>query len=421
MKKVIVPSHIHEAKISLPSSKSLSHRALICAALADGASVIHSLSESEDIQATISLLQHAGARFEQKGKDLIVHGISHMDYDGSLLDCSESGSTLRFLIPLFSLQEQAAVFTGHGRLMARPQSVYADLYHHQGLIFEQKAEQIIVQGPLHSGTYSIRGDVSSQFISGLLFALPLLDEDSDLAILPPFESASYVGLTIQALQRSGIRIDQCGLHLHIPGKQKYHPIDCTVAGDDSQMAFFAEAALIQHVPLNLLNLDHASRQGDHVIIPLAEKMGGTVTEIPGGYHICGQADKAAPMIDLADCPDLGPALFAMASQCQGKTVFTHCARLRMKESDRIACMEEEMRKLGCEISSDEDTVTVIGRTEVTGNCTIHGHQDHRIVMALAILAMIADGPVTIEGAEAVRKSYPDFFIDLAETGGIIHD
>lgn len=421
MKKVIVPSRIHDAEIVLPSSKSLSHRALICAALADGMSVIHSLSESEDIQATISLLQHAGACFEQKGKDLIVHGISKMNYDGSLLDCGESGSTLRFLIPLFSLLDQPAVFSGHGRLMARPQNVYADLYREQGIVFEQKSDRIMVRGPLSSGTYQIRGDVSSQFISGLLFALPLLADDSDLEILPLFESASYVGLTIQALQRSGIRIDQTDLHFHIPGKQKYQPIDCTVEGDDSQLAFFAEAALIQHVPLDLLNLDHASKQGDHVIIRIAESMGGTVKEIPGGYRISGQIGRTAGKIDLADCPDLGPALFAMASQCHGRTVFMHCARLRMKESDRIACMEEEMKKLGCDISSDADTVTVLGQTKVTGSCTVQGHQDHRIVMALAVLASIADGPVTIEGAEAVRKSYPDFFADLAETGVIIHD
>lgn len=420
MNKIIIPGKIRTAQIEIPSSKSLSHRALITASLADGISIIHHLAENNDTQATMSLMQKAGATFEKRGDDLYVHGIRKMDYDGSVLDCGESGSTLRFLIPIFSLSSQGAAFTGHGKLMERPQSVYEEIFQKQGLSFQKQEDSLFVKGPLQSGTYQLRGNVSSQFISGLLFALPLLKGDSTIEVLPPFESASYVGLTMEALKRSGIQIAQEGLIFHIPGGQVYQLIDCTVEGDDSQMAFFAEEALIHHVPLDVLNIRHDSHQGDAVIVHIVRSLGGQAEEISNGYrftgtHLCGT------VIDLADCPDLGPALFALASQCEGKTTFLNAGRLRVKESDRIACMEEEMQKLGCKISSQESTVTVQGRTAVHGNVTVNGHNDHRIVMALAVLASIADGPVTIEGSEAVKKSYPDFFADLKKTGVNVHD
>jgi len=420
MKKTVVPGKCVPSEIVLPSSKSLSHRALITASLAKGTSVIHALAENNDTQATISVMKKAGACFETKGKDLIVHGIREMAYDGSILDCGESGSTLRFLIPLFSLSSHPAVFTGHGKLMERPQTVYEEIFHQQHLPFEIQDGQLHLCGPLQSGNYTCKGDVSSQFISGLLFALPLLAGDSTLDVLPPFESASYVGLTMDALKRSGVKIQQEENHFFIPGNQTYAPIDCTVEGDDSQMAFFAELALIQKVPVDVLNLRHDSKQGDHVIVEIVQKLGGTVTEIENGYRFAGGLLHGAA-IDLADCPDLGPALFALATQCEGTTTFVHADRLRMKESDRIACMEEELQKLGCQMCSDGGTVTIQGRTTIHCNVTLNGHNDHRIVMALAVLATCGDGPVEIQGSEAVNKSYPNFFTDLERTGIRVHD
>lgn len=420
MKKIIVPGKIMPAQISIPSSKSLSHRALITAALADGVSVIHSLAENNDTRATLSIMEKAGASFTKEGNDLIVHGMHQMSYDGSVLDCGESGSTLRFLIPLFSLSAEEAVFTGHGKLMERPQNVYEEIYAKQGLLFQKINEELHVKGPLQSGTYALQGNVSSQFISGFMFALPLLAGDSVIEVKPPYESASYVGLTMDALKRSEIQVEQEGLSYRIKGQQVYQPIDCTVEGDDSQMAFFAMEALIHHVPLDVLNIRHDSRQGDHVIVGLVKRMGGQAEEIENGYRFDG-AILHACVIDLADCPDLGPALFALASQCEGETTFINAGRLRVKESDRIACMEEEMRKLGCVISSKDSTVTVQGKTAVHGGAVLNGHNDHRIVMALSVLASIADQPVTIEGSEAVNKSYPDFFLDLQKTGVNVHD
>lgn len=404
-----------DAQVSIPSSKSLSHRALICAGLADGESVILHPALNKDTEATMRAMTCLGASFENQDGNIVVHGVNGKPvYNHQKADCGESGSTLRFLIPVAALLKDEVVFTGHGRLMQRPQSVYEDLFHKAGLLFTKKEDGLHVRGPLQAGRYSVRGDVSSQFISGLLFALPLCKDDSIIRIQPPFESSSYVNLTLNALLKAGVSVQKGDLVYMIPGSQSYHPIHEKIEGDDSQMAFFAELALIQNRPVKVVNMSHESQQGDHVIIDLVRKLGGSVTEIEDGY--CFEGDRLhGTTIDLADCPDLGPALFALASQCEGETVFTHCERLRIKESDRIAAMEEEMTKLGCDIHSDKDTVTVKGKTQIKGNVVLNGHNDHRIVMALSMLATLGND-VVITDAQAVSKSYPEFFQDLSGIG-----
>lgn len=403
------------ASVTLPSSKSLSHRALIVASLASGDSFIKGITESKDTKATISVLEHLGISFEKNESGILVHGCGgNLKYDGGILDCNESGSTLRFLIPLAALLEEEITFTGHGRLMERPQSVYEKLFSENGIKFQKQDSLLHVKGPLRGGNYKIHGDVSSQFISGLLFALPLCKEDSVIEILPPFESASYVQLTLDALERAEIHCEMNGYQITIPGNQTYHNADCVVEGDDSQMAFFAELSLVQKKAVRVLNVNHDSHQGDHVILDFVQKMGGHVQEIENGYAFSCEKLVGTEM-SLADCPDLGPALFSLATQCEGKTVFTHCERLRIKESDRIAVMEEELQKLGCIIFSDGGTVTVIGPTKLKENVVLNGHNDHRIVMCLSMLATITNG-IVIEGCEAVEKSYPAFFDDLKKMG-----
>ncbi len=405
----------NNASVTLPSSKSLSHRALITAALAKGISYIHGVSSSKDIQATISVLEHLGVVFEQKDNTIIVHGNGgKLQYDQEILDCNESGSTLRFMIPLAALCNELISFTGHGRLMERPQSVYESLFEEKQILFKKEDSILNVQGPLKGGEFTVHGDVSSQFITGLLFALPLCNQDSVIHIVPPFESASYITLTIDALKKACIQIEQNGLDFYVPGNQNYQPIDCTVEGDDSQMAFFCELALTQNKDVRILNLNHDSHQGDHVILDFVKQMGADIKEIENGYQIIPN-QLHATTISLADCPDLGPALFALATQCEGTTTFEHCERLRIKESDRIAAMEEELRKLGCEIHSDDGTVIVNGPTVLKRNVTLQGHNDHRIVMALSMLALLTDD-VVIQGCEAIQKSYPQFFDDLKNMG-----
>lgn len=403
------------ASVTLPSSKSLSHRALITAALAEGDSFIEGIDPSKDTEATINVLEHFGVSFEEKENGILVHGCGgKIVYDLQLVDCNESGSTLRFLIPIAALQQEEVTFTGHGKLLERPQSVYEEIFNEKNLFFYKDHNQICLRGPLQGGSYTLKGNVSSQFISGLLFALPLCREDSIIHILPPFESASYVTLTLDALKKAGIQAEMDEMDIRIKGSQTYQPIHTRVEGDDSQTAFFAELACISAVPLKVLNLNHDSHQGDHVILDIIRSLGGKVEEIENGYAI--EADQLrACQIDLADCPDLGPALFALASQCEGTTVFHHCERLRIKESDRIACMEEELKKLGCQIESDGGEVRVTGKTAIRDHVILNGHNDHRIVMALSILATLAND-ITIIGAEAVEKSYPQFFNDLRKLG-----
>lgn len=417
MNVLIRPGMKEGRPVRLPSSKSISHRSLIAAALSDGDSVIHNLVANKDTEATMRCLAQLGAVFTYKDDHtLCVRGIrSFSAYDGSVVDCGESGSTLRFLIPLFSLTGREVIFTGHGKLMSRPQAVYEELFRSRGLLFCQEGEFLRVRGALTPGDYAVKGNISSQFISGLLFALPLLKGPSSIKVIPPYESRSYVGLTEDILESAGIRFADEGNTIRIEGNDSYRLVRSDVEGDASQAAFFAELALVSHRPVRVLGISHKSRQGDHVIVSLFESFGGRSVPIEGGYRF--EADRIVPSsVDLADCPDLGPALFACAAGAQGDTVFHNCQRLRIKESDRIAAMQEELEKMGARVIDQGNTVTVRGTGHIKGNVTLQGHNDHRIVMALAALSAAADGPVTIQGAQAVEKSYPSFFEDLSAAG-----
>ena len=414
---VIHPGRAEGSPVSIPGSKSMSHRALIAAALSDQDTVITGLVENKDTEATMRCLAHLGASFEaQDDGRMLVHGIGNrFSYDGAVIDCGESGSTLRFLIPLFSLTNETVTFTGHGKLMSRPQTVYEELFRKQGLHFETTEDTLTIRGALKPDACTVRGDISSQFISGLLFALPLLKGDSNITVLPPYESRSYVGLTMDVLEKAGITFEETGDTIYIPGNQNYRADTLHVEGDDSQAAFFAVLALTGQKPVIVKNMAHESRQGDHVIISLIEQAGGTAEPMEGGYAFLPGSVKAFTA-DLADCPDLGPVLFALAAIAEGTSVFTHCGRLRIKESNRIAAMKEELGKLGVSVQEDGDTVTIEGVPVIRGGVTLDGHNDHRIVMALSVLAVRAEEPVTIHGAEAITKSYPNFFEDLRIAG-----
>lgn len=418
MNVTVSKGNLHDFSVCLPASKSLSHRALIAAGLSSTECRLHHVADNNDTSATMHALKMRGASFTKDGEDWLVHGCSHGAIPVQPIDCGESGSTLRFLIPLFAAQPGTAAFTGHGRLMQRPQSVYADLFAKQGLRFEKQGDILYAEGPLSCGTYQAAGDVSSQFISGLLFALPLLPGESRIIVSEPFESESYVGLTLDILHKAGIRVNRQGNTFTVPGNQTYHMPAYTVPGDDSQAAFFAALALISGKDGDILNMDHDSHQGDHVILDHMRAFGAEVSEIPNGYHIHA-ADPHGAVIDLGDCPDLGPMEFAMAACVRGDSTFLHAGRLRIKESDRIACMKEEMAKLGCMLEDDGDTVYVHGGKGALRPSAVLGHNDHRIVMALSILAACSEQPITIEDAQAVNKSYPDFYQDLARTGAKI--
>ena len=401
--------------LAAPPSKSMAHRAVLCAALADGESRLTGLAHSQDIDATLAAAAALGAQVEAGESWARIAGAAPLQAPAAPVDCCESGSTLRFLIPLAALTGRPVAFTGRGRLMQRPQSVYQELFASQGLRFEQEGDTLTVAGPLRPGCFSLAGDVSSQFISGLLFALPLLDGDSRLCLKPPVESRSYIEMTRAAQSRFGVAsawLDE--YTLAVPGGQAYRPRDMAIEGDWSQAAFPAALGVLAG-DVTVTGLEPGTLQGDAVILDILRRCGGRAEAVPGGVRFQKSALHGTK-IDLADCPDLGPILMALGLLCEGETVITNAGRLRLKESDRIAAMEQELRKLGGRIESDGGTVTIRRSALHAPAGPLWGHNDHRVVMSLTVLAAAAGLPVQIDGAEAVAKSWPGFFAAVRQLG-----
>ncbi len=407
--------------VSAPPSKSMAHRAVLCSALAKGTSHIENLEFSKDISATLAAAGQLCARVESGPTDALVEGLGHFRPVAGPVDCCESGSTLRFLIPLASLTGQSITFVGRGRLMERPQSVYETLYREQNLHFEQANGQLTVAGSLRGGEYTLAGNVSSQFISGLLFALPLLAGDSTLHLIPPVESRSYIEMTRAAQAAFGVTshwLDDTTLC--IPGGQQYHPCDYIVEGDYSQAAFLAVLGAVKG-GITLTGLAAGTLQGDAVILDILRRCGAKFTRTEAGL-VFEQAPLHGVDIDLADCPDLGPVLMVLGLLCEGTTVIRNAERLRIKESDRIAAMEAELRACGGVLSSEGGTITVQGCKPRfhAPETPLSGHNDHRVVMSLTVLALAADIPLAINEAEAVQKSWPHFFDALKPLGVEVH-
>ena len=403
--------------ITAPPSKSMAHRAVLCAALAEGRSHITNLEFSKDISATLGAAGQLCAEVRTGPADAVMEGLGRFTPLTAPVDCCESGSTLRFLIPIASLTGQAVTFTGRGRLMERPQSVYETLYREQNLRFEQSSAGLTVEGALTPGDYTLAGNVSSQFISGLLFALPLLDGDSTLHLLPPVESRSYIDMTRSVQAAFGVSsrwMDETTLFL--PGNQHYHACDYTVEGDYSQAAFPAVLGAVCG-GVTITGLRPETLQGDAVILDILRRCGAKFTRTAEGLRF-----EKAPLhgvdIDLADCPDLGPVLMVLGLLCEGTTVIRNAERLRLKESDRIAAMEAELRACGGVLESAGGTITVQGCADHlhAPEAPLHGHNDHRVVMSLAVLALCTGLPLTVDDAEAIQKSWPHFFTAIRPLG-----
>ena len=408
--------------VSAPPSKSMAHRAVLCSALAKGTSHIENLEFSKDISATLAAAGQLCARVESGPADALVEGLGHFRPVFGPVDCCESGSTLRFLIPLASLTGQSITFVGRGRLMERPQSVYETLYRKQNLHFEQANGQLTVAGSLRSGEYTLAGNVSSQFISGLLFALPLLGGTSTLHLLPPVESRSYIDMTRSVQAAFGVTsrwVDETTLE--IPGGQAYRPCDYTVEGDYSQAAFPAVLGAVTG-GVALTGLAEPTLQGDAAILDILRRCGADFSRTEQGI-VFRKAPLHGTDIDLADCPDLGPVLMVLGLFCEGQTVIRNAERLRIKESDRIEAMETELRKCGGVLSSAGGTITIEGCAGAlhAPNGVLSGHNDHRVVMSLSVLALAAGLRLPIDGAEAVTKSWPNFFTAIKPLGAEVED
>ncbi len=393
-----------------PPSKSQAHRALIAAALAHGESVISNVALSQDIEATIRCLGELGAQFRREGGGIAVQGMGanvmsplrRMAYPR--LDCGESGSTLRFLIPIALAVRGGGVFTGHGRLMERPLTPYFDLFDEKDIFYEYKDGALTVAGMLTPGTYQLPGNVSSQFFTGLLFALPLVNGPSAVIPTTPLESEGYIQMTLQVMAHFGVEFP---VSMSLPpqyypqGNQTYRAADFAVEADWSQAAFWYAAQALGN-PVTVEGMAPDSVQGDRVITDLALQLSG-----PGAVEL-----------DISGCPDLAPPLAAMAALRAGKTTrLTNAARLRMKESDRLASVTAALSALGAEVKEGPDFLEIRGKDALAGGVKVDSFNDHRIAMMAAIAAARCINPVTINGAECVAKSYPNFWEEYKRLGG----
>ncbi|MBR5109025.1 MAG: 3-phosphoshikimate 1-carboxyvinyltransferase [Clostridia bacterium] len=397
MQVTIEPGRLSGCIPRLPSSKSHVHRLLIAAALSKDATRIYYHRDNADISATAQCLKSCGVRVEKREECFQMRG--PMQVPAGEMDCGESGSTLRFLLPLCACLEGTSRLIGRGRLPARPNGPLLSALREHGTVIAGDYLPLSVGGGLRAGTFALPGDVSSQYFTGLLFALPLLCGDSELVYTSPLESKPYVELTLSVLRQFGIAVEETGSGWRVPGKQAYaSPGEVYAEADWSAAAFWLAAdALGSAVAVSGLN--GASCQGDKAVENLLRQIGGE--------------------IDVSQTPDLMPILSAAAAASPGKTTrITGAARLRLKESDRLTAMAEAIRALGGYAEELADGLSVHG-TALKGG-TVDGKNDHRVVMSAAIAATACQGPVTLLGAEAVDKSYPDFWNDFAQMGGRIH-
>lgn len=398
---IIKPSNLHGEIKAIPS-KSMAHRLLVLAALADRATDISCPELSRDIEATVSCLRAMGAGIEH------INGVFHVEPIKSVtanaqLDCGESGSTLRFLLPVVCALGGGAEIRMQGRLPQRPLSPLLDVLAAHGAEFSRDEDDVLhVSGKLSSGEYSIRADITSQFVSGLLFALPLLEGESSLELTGSVESAGYIDMTRQAQKAFGVEFAAEGKCYTIPANVRYiSPGEAIVEGDWSNSAFWFAADCLSKGEIKVTGLDEASLQGDKAVIELIELI-----------------RQGSCKIDVKNIPDLVPVLSVVAAVGKGKTEFTNAGRLRTKESDRLAAIRRMLISLGAECVEKEEGLIVYGQPKLRGG-VVGGENDHRIVMSAAVAAIVCESPVRISSAEAVEKSYPGFFEDYRKLGGEI--
>jgi 3-phosphoshikimate 1-carboxyvinyltransferase len=457
-------------EIIVPPSKSLSHRAIICAGLAEGVSVIDNLVMSEDIKATLEGMAAFGAEVEfigpgphRPGEPYLVNikgnaGVAAQCRDTAgrpdagaqyrIINCRESGSTLRFLIPLACVDRgggvhaeevaAGATFTGEGKLVQRPLDAYYEIFQSQGISYNTTGGRLplTVKGALKPGVFRVRGDISSQFISGLMFALPFLDGDSAIEVTTALQSRGYVELTLDVLETFGIEVKNDGFkRFFIRGNQRYKSTNYRVEGDYSQAAFWMAAGVLDG-GIKCSGLSLNSAQGDRAIIDIIRQMGGNIRtgsakadggEAGSGPDGAGEKQdlsfvEALPSatcgttMDASQCPDLVPVLAVLGALSRGVTRIVNAKRLRIKESDRLKAVSTELNKLGAKVAELEDGLIIEGKETLRGG-RVDSWNDHRIAMALAVASIKCTQPVIITGSGAVKKSYPHFWRDFSSLGG----
>lgn len=405
MNITITPTPLHGI-IRPPASKSQAHRLIIAAALAEGESLISHVDVSQDISATLRAMKALGAEYVwTDDHSLRIRGVPGFHRCSEPLDCGESGSTLRFLIPVALAVAGGATFRGRGRLMERPQEPYFNIFQEKSILWDKAGDTLTVSGTLTPGLYILPGDISSQFVTGLLYALPLLEGDSFIRLSSPLQSSGYVDMTLAVLRHFGVAVKITSEGWFVPGNQKYQPIDSSVEADFSQSGFFFAMAGMGS-DLKITGLSGDSAQGDKIVVPYMEKLNGA-----------GEVT-----LDVRECPDLVPPLAARAALRPGQiTRIVGAERLRIKESDRLKAVTAVLGAMGADIIEHPDALTIRGKETLPGGVTVDSWNDHRIAMMAAAAATKCLSPVTVLGAECVGKSYPRFWEDYEALGGMISE
>lgn len=409
-----------KGQVVIPPSKSLSHRAIIAAGLSEGGKV-ENLVLSQDIIATTQCMEALGARYKETQSDYLVKGITYpIHCQRTTFDCHESGSTLRFMIPIAMMGDKEIVFTGKGKLITRPLDPFIDIFDKQNISYEYNdALPLTINGTLQPDTFYIPGDISSQFITGLLYTLPLLEADSEIIMTSLLESKGYIDLTIEVLQAFGIYIEnQDYKRFIIPGKQKYIGRNYRIEGDYSQVAFWLVAGLISG-EITCLDMYKNSSQGDKEVVEIIQRMLGNLVIENDRIHV-KKSETKPTIIDASQCPDIIPVLTVLAAVTPGITKVINAKRLRIKECDRLHAITTELNALGADVKELEEGLIIHGKSTLKGG-VVKGWNDHRIVMSLVVASLACENAVYIEGCEAIQKSYPHFFDHFKSLGGIFDE
>ncbi|MEG1264309.1 MAG: 3-phosphoshikimate 1-carboxyvinyltransferase [Clostridia bacterium] len=422
MAKVRIYPGTLSGTIAAPPSKSQAHRALVLAALSRGAVNVGPIEESDDVRATLMGISALGAHLTKLSGNLVrVNGLDAKRHRApALIDCRESGSTLRFLLPASLAVGSGAHFVGRGRLGQRPMRPYEDLCRAQDILYERGSGSgldLTVSGKLKSGEIALPGDISSQFVSGLLMALPLVSGQSRIKLVGPIESKGYIDMTLRMMAAFGAQVEtKDGRLFTIAGGQRYKGRDVLIEGDYSQAAVFLCAAALG-ADVTVTGLPALSDQADQAVLDHLMHMGADLSRGQRGVRVRGGELRGA-VIDASQCPDVVPMLALTCALSSGESRIVNASRLRYKESDRLHATCEELTRLGAQVLETDDGLIIQGNAHLTG-CDCQTHGDHRIAMMLAIAALHASGATTLDDAQCLSKSYPGFLKDFEALGGIV--
>jgi len=419
----VKPTNKLQGRLRAPASKSYTQRMLIAAALSKGIGKIANPLLSEDTQATLRAITALGAQVQEDKEHWIVRGVGKLKA-GDLIDVGESGATLRFMIPIAALAEGRSTFLLSKSLERRPNEPLLaslkmlDIEAYPEQIGGQKVIVVEGKGGIAGGRTSISGDVSSQFVSGLMFACPRAKTDTEIQITTSLESKDYVKMTQEVLSLHQVKMQISDNYdcIHIPGRQTFEQMDCRVPGDFSSAAFLLAASAITDSNVKIDNLSSETAQGDRAILEVLKHMGVNLEVYDQGVNVQGTEDGLKAIdIDAKNIPDLVPICAVLACYAMGESKIFNAQRLRFKESDRLATVHAELTKMGASISMDESSLTIKGPCKLQG-ANINSHNDHRIAMSCTVAALRARGETMIENAECIRKSYPSFYTDLTNIG-----